>query len=230
CSSSAAVAGRSRCGSPERHRHRCAVRTAPARACRPPLLPTSAAGTAACSAARSFPASPRSGLTPRPTRCSSSPQAVSPSVRALIAPEVLLANRRLHRPFSFTRFLTLPRAHRASSDSQAARLFDRVDPGGAQRRGLEKTPGGAGGAGGRVPLARGALLREPSLAGLPLTPTVHVPMWRGTPATIELMGRVPTPELKDTVLRIVRDEAARIRSDVQIEDRLSVVPTMARVA
>ena len=65
-----------------------------------------------------------------------------------------------------------------------------------------------------------ALLREPSLAGLPLTPTVHVPMWRGTPATIELMGRVPTPELKDTVLRIVRDEAARIRSDVQIEDRL----------
>ena len=75
-----------------------------------------------------------------------------------------------------------------------------------------------------------ALLREPSLAGLPLTPTVHVPMWRGTPATIELMGRVPTPELKDTVLRIVRDEAARIRSDVQIEDRLSVVPTMARVA
>ena len=95
---------------------------------------------------------------------------------------------------------------------------------------LKKTPGGAGGAGGRVPLARGALLREPSLAGLPLTPTVHVPMWRGTPATIELMGRVPTPELKDTVLRIVRDEAARIRSDVQIEDRLSVVPTMARVA
>ena len=74
------------------------------------------------------------------------------------------------------------------------------------------------------------LLREPSLAGLPLTPTVHVPMWRGTPATIELMGRVPTPELKDAVLRIVRDEAARIRSDVQIEDRLSVVPTMARVA
>ena len=75
-----------------------------------------------------------------------------------------------------------------------------------------------------------ALLREPSLAGLPLTPTVHVPMWKGTPATIEMMGRVPTPELKDTVLRIVRDEAARIRSDVQIEDRLSVVPTMARVA
>jgi len=61
-----------------------------------------------------------------------------------------------------------------------------------------------------------ALLREPSLAGLPLTPTVHVPMWKGTPATIEMMGRVPTPEVKDAVLRIVRDEAARVRSDVQI--------------
>ena len=75
-----------------------------------------------------------------------------------------------------------------------------------------------------------ALLREPSLATLPLTPTVHVPMWKGTPATIEMMGRVPTPEAKDAVLRIVRDEAARVRSDVQIEERLSVVPTTARVA
>ena len=55
-------------------------------------------------------------------------------------------------------------------------------------------------------------------------------MWKSTPATIEMMGRVPTPELKETVLRIVRDEAARIRSDVQIEDRLSVVPTMVRAA
>ena len=75
-----------------------------------------------------------------------------------------------------------------------------------------------------------ALLREPSLAGLPLTPTVHVPMWKGTPATIEMMGRVPTPEAKEAVLRMVRDEAARVRSDVQIEERLSVVPTTARVA
>src|SRR5437867_12603965 len=65
-----------------------------------------------------------------------------------------------------------------------------------------------------------ALLREPSLAGLPLTPTVHVPMWRGTPATIELMGRVPTPEPKHRVLGIARDEPARMRSGAQSEDRL----------
>src|SRR6266849_5992442 len=75
-----------------------------------------------------------------------------------------------------------------------------------------------------------ALLREPSLAGLPLTPTAHIPMWTGTPATIEVTGQVPTPELKDIALRLVRDEAARTRADSQIEDRLSIVPTTARAA
>src|SRR5712691_761119 len=73
-----------------------------------------------------------------------------------------------------------------------------------------------------------ALLREPSLAGLPLTPTAHIPMWTGTPATIEVTGQVTTPELKDIALRLVRDEAARTRADSQIEDRLFIVPTTAR--
>jgi len=75
-----------------------------------------------------------------------------------------------------------------------------------------------------------ALLREPSLAGLPLTPTVHVPMWTGTPARIEITGQVPRPELKDLALRLVSDEASRIRSDIKIVDRLSIVPTAARAA
>jgi len=75
-----------------------------------------------------------------------------------------------------------------------------------------------------------ALLREPSLAGLPLTPTVHVPMWTGTPATIDVTGQVPRPELKDLALRLVSDEASRIRSDIKIVDRLSIVPTAARAA
>ncbi len=75
-----------------------------------------------------------------------------------------------------------------------------------------------------------ALLREPSLTGLPLTPTAHIPMWTGTPATIEVTGQIPTPELKDIALRLVRDEAARTRADSQIEDRLSIVPTTARAA
>ena len=75
-----------------------------------------------------------------------------------------------------------------------------------------------------------ALLREPSLAGLPLTPTVHVPMWRGTPATIELTGQVPRPEAKDIALRLVRDEATRIRPDIEIVDRLSIAPAAAHAA
>jgi len=75
-----------------------------------------------------------------------------------------------------------------------------------------------------------ALLREPPLAGMPLTPTVHVPMWRGTPATIEVTGQVPRPELKDIALRLVRDEATRIRSDVEIVDHLSIAPAAARAA
>ncbi len=73
-----------------------------------------------------------------------------------------------------------------------------------------------------------ALLRDPALAGLPLTPTAHVPFWAGSPATIEVAGQVPMPELRERVLRIVHDEATRIRSDVQIEDRLAVSPELAR--
>jgi len=75
-----------------------------------------------------------------------------------------------------------------------------------------------------------ALLRDPSLAGLPLTPTARVPIWTGSPATIDITGQVPNDLVKEVALRLVRDEAFRIRPDVQIEDRLSVVPTMARAA
>jgi hypothetical protein len=75
-----------------------------------------------------------------------------------------------------------------------------------------------------------ALLRDRSLTRLQLIPTVRIPSWSGSPATIELKGHVPNGELKDTVLRIVREEAARVRPDFQIEDHLSIDPTMARVA
>jgi len=58
-----------------------------------------------------------------------------------------------------------------------------------------------------------ALMRDARLAGLVLTPTAHVPTWGSGPATIEIT---------DVVLRVAREEAARLRPDVQIEDRLSV--------
>jgi hypothetical protein len=75
-----------------------------------------------------------------------------------------------------------------------------------------------------------ALLREAALFGLPVTPTAHVPLWSGTPATIELRGQVPTPEIKDAVLRLVGREAARVRPDFHVEDEVAVVPSMARAA
>jgi len=75
-----------------------------------------------------------------------------------------------------------------------------------------------------------ALLRERTLTRLQLVPTVRIPSWSGSPATIDVKGPVPTAEVKDMVLRIVHEEATRVRPDVLIEDHLSIDPTVARVA
>src|SRR5436190_6034301 len=37
-----------------------------------------------------------------------------------------------------------------------------------------------------------ALLRDPNLFGLPITPTAHAPLWSGTPVTVEITGEVPS--------------------------------------
>jgi hypothetical protein len=55
-----------------------------------------------------------------------------------------------------------------------------------------------------------------------VTPTAHVPFLKGTPAVIEVSGEVPSSEIKETVLRLVKNEASRIRDDVRVEDRLAV--------
>ena len=67
-----------------------------------------------------------------------------------------------------------------------------------------------------------ALLRDPTMFGLAVTPTAHVPWWSGTPARIVVSGRVPTAEARECALRIVEQEARSLRSDVAIEDRLEV--------
>jgi len=72
-----------------------------------------------------------------------------------------------------------------------------------------------------------ALLRESALFGLPITPSAHVPFWRGTPATLEVAGQVPTAEMHAAVMRVVEAEASRIRPDVRIVDRLGVVAVAA---
>src|SRR5207247_143896 len=66
-----------------------------------------------------------------------------------------------------------------------------------------------------------ALMRDARLAGLVLTPTANVPTWGRGPAIIELSGEVPDGAMRDTVLRVAREEAARLRPDVEIIDRLA---------
>jgi len=75
-----------------------------------------------------------------------------------------------------------------------------------------------------------ALLRDPNSYGLAVTPTAHVP-WSGTPARLEVVGRVPTSESRERVLRLVEQEAQHIRPDVVLVDRLEVdAAVSARVA
>jgi len=73
-----------------------------------------------------------------------------------------------------------------------------------------------------------AVLRDPSLFSLPITPTAHVPLWAGTPVIVEVAGCVPTDDLREMALRVIEREASHLRDDVQIESRIEVVPTMLR--
>ena len=75
-----------------------------------------------------------------------------------------------------------------------------------------------------------ALLTEPSLARLPITPTVHVPLGPRAQAVIALTGTVPTPALHDAVLGLVIREATFPRGNYRIEDRLFVDTLMSRRA
>jgi hypothetical protein len=67
-----------------------------------------------------------------------------------------------------------------------------------------------------------ALMRDARLGGLGLTPMARVPTWGGGPAVVEISGEVPDPGTHDAVLRVAHEEGARLRSDVHIEDHLTV--------
>ena len=75
-----------------------------------------------------------------------------------------------------------------------------------------------------------ALMREPDLINLAVTPTALVPWWSGTPARLEVAGRVPTPEMREQVLRMVEREAQQVRPDVTLVDRLQVGAAVHRAA
>ena len=73
-----------------------------------------------------------------------------------------------------------------------------------------------------------AVLHDRTLFSLPITPTAHVPLWKGSPVTVEVAGQVPSDDLRQTALRVVEREAAHLRPDVRIESRIGVVPGMAQ--
>jgi hypothetical protein len=67
-----------------------------------------------------------------------------------------------------------------------------------------------------------ALLREPGSFALPVTATAHAPLWRGSPMRVEITGRVPDEATREAILRIARQEARRVRPDVEVEHRLVI--------
>jgi hypothetical protein len=71
-----------------------------------------------------------------------------------------------------------------------------------------------------------ALMLEPGLAGLAVTASMHVPLWPRKAPTLEIVGRVPTPDQHElaakVALRTLADHADRVR----VEDKVWVDPVM----
>jgi hypothetical protein len=75
-----------------------------------------------------------------------------------------------------------------------------------------------------------ALLQQAALVGLAVTPTVEVPLWRGSPVRVDVAGQVPSVEARLVVLQLVRERAARLRANIDVRDRLVIGPRAARAA
>ncbi len=73
-----------------------------------------------------------------------------------------------------------------------------------------------------------ALLVDRSLAGLPIAAFASRSLWRRSPAVVAVKGPVPTPELRDAVMRVVEAELARRHPGARAEDQLVVDPLMGK--
>jgi hypothetical protein len=73
-----------------------------------------------------------------------------------------------------------------------------------------------------------AILRDPRLFSLAITPTAHVPLWTGSPVTVDVTGHVPSEDLRRSAVEMVEREAAQLGSDIRIESKITVEPAMAR--
>ena len=70
-----------------------------------------------------------------------------------------------------------------------------------------------------------ALLDHTAFVRSSVRPTVRIPFWRGSPATVEMVGEVPSAQLEQSALRIAAQAASRVRSDVALENHMVVVQT-----
>jgi hypothetical protein len=68
-----------------------------------------------------------------------------------------------------------------------------------------------------------ALLRQPELVSMRVIPIAHVPLLRGAPVTVELVGEAPSEELRNAVVRFVEAETRGLPADVRVHCRLAVV-------
>jgi hypothetical protein len=73
-----------------------------------------------------------------------------------------------------------------------------------------------------------ALLLDRSLAGLPIAAFATGSLWRSSPTVVAVKGAVPTPELRDAVMRVVERELSRRQPGARAEDRLVVDPLVGK--
>ena len=69
-----------------------------------------------------------------------------------------------------------------------------------------------------------AILRDPRLFSLPITPMAHVPLWKGTPVTVEVTGQVPSEDLRQAAIHLLEREAFHLAPEVRIEARIGIEP------
>jgi len=73
-----------------------------------------------------------------------------------------------------------------------------------------------------------ALNRDPALVTFPMTPTARVPLWRGTPVKVKVVGKVPSRELRKAALLAAERGASDLLVRVRIKSRIVVVKSKSR--
>jgi hypothetical protein len=73
-----------------------------------------------------------------------------------------------------------------------------------------------------------ALQLDRALAGLPIAAFASGSLWQRSPVVVAVTGPVPTPELRDAVMRVVERELSRRQPGARAEDRLVVDPLMGK--